>query len=281
MPKNERYAIDILDVTLDAIERMASSDREAHSASELARELQINRSRLFRILKTLERRGYVEYNPRTETYRLGLKFLTLSRNIRDRLALRREAEDLLKQLAIATGDGVHLVSVSGNYAVVIDRYLGDNMLQVAAELGELLPLHTGAAPKLLLAYMPETQRERILSEIELVSFTPYTLTDPERLARVLDEIRRSGYAVDEQELEIGVYAFGAPVFDDAGMVVAGVSVATPAVRYSPERRQQLIQMVTATAGEISTRLGYQPKPGLVSRRDQPASAGKVATVADG
>jgi IclR family KDG regulon transcriptional repressor len=185
MAENDRYVIEILDVALNAIEAMASSENEFHSPSSLARYLKINRSRLFRILKTLERRGYVEYDPKTETYRLGLSFLTISQNIQDRINLRHEAEDLLKKLANDTGDCVHLIVLSGSSAIVIDRYLGYNMLQVAAPIGELLPLHTGAAPKLLLAFMLENERERLLEELELTAYTPFTITDKQTLRRVL------------------------------------------------------------------------------------------------
>ena len=261
MAENDRYVIEILDVALNAIEAMASSENEFHSPSGLARHLNINRSRLFRILKTLERRGYVEYDPKTETYRLGLSFLTISQDIQDRLSLRREADDLLKKLAIDTGDCVHLIVLSGSSAIVIDRYLGENMLQVAAPIGALLPLHTGAAPKLLLAFMLENERERLLGELELAAYTPFTITDKGALRQVLATIRQTGYSVDEQDFEIGVYAFGAPIYDNTGLVVAGISITTPTVRYDPERRERLIQMLLTTARAISNRLGYRSKSG--------------------
>jgi IclR family KDG regulon transcriptional repressor len=278
MTESDRYVIEILDVALNAIEAMASSENEFHSPSGLARHLKINRSRLFRILKTLERRGYVEYDPKTETYRLGLSFLTISQNIHDRLNLRREAEDLLKKLAMDTGDCVHLVVLSGRSAIVIDRYLGENMLQVAAPIGELLPLHTGAAPKLLLAFMLENERERLLADLELEAYTPYTITDKQALRRALETIRQTGYSVDEQDFEIGVYAFGAPIYDNSGLVIAGISITTPAVRYDTERREQLIRMLLNTARAISSRLGFRGKsseaaytlPQLASTDTEPA-----------
>lgn len=262
MSETDRYTIEILDVTLNAIEAMASSEKESHSPSALARHLKINRSRLFRILKTLERRGYVDFDPQTETYRLGLKFLTLSQHISERINLRREAEDLLKKLANDTGDSVHLVCRSRNSAIVVDRYLGDNMLQAGTPIGEQLPLYTGAVPKLLLAILPEEERERILSKMDLAPFTPNTITDKNHLRRVLAAIRQNGYSVDDEELEIGVYAFGAPVYDDMGYPLAGISVTTPVVRYDLERRFELIRMVVATARELSCRLGYRPKQGM-------------------
>ena len=257
MPEEDRYIIEILDVALDVMDKMASSQEEFHSLSSLARQFNINRSRMFRIFKTLERRCFVDYDAKTESYRLGMKFLSISQNVRDRLSLRREAEQILKSLAAETGDCSYLIIASGNSAIVVDRYSGDNMLQLSAPIGSRLPLHTGAAPKLLLAFMPEDQRENFIDEMELPSFTSNTITDKDTLRKTLAEIRQQGYAADEQDFEVGAYAFGAPVFDHEGHIVAGMSITTPTARCSPKRRTELIGMVLASARKLSEKLGYQ------------------------
>lgn len=257
MPEEDRYIIEILDVALDAMDKMASSQEEFHSIPSLARQLNINRSRMFRIFKTLERRGFVDYDEKTESYRLGMKFLSISQNVRDHLSLRREAEQILKSMAAETGDCSYLIIASGNSAIVVDRYSGDNMLQLSAPIGSRLPLHTGAAPKLLLAYMPEDQREHLIDEMELPSFTSNTITDKNILRKTLAEIRQQGFAADEQDFEVGAYAFGAPIFDHEGHIVAGMSITTPTARCSPKRREELIGMVLASARKLSEKLGYQ------------------------
>jgi DNA-binding IclR family transcriptional regulator len=131
------------------------------------------------------------------------------------------------------------------------------MLQLSAPIGSRLPLYTGAAPKVLLAFMPEEQREHLICEMELSSFTPNTIKDKDILRKTLAEIRQQGYAVDEQDFEVGAYAFGAPVFDHEGNVVAGLSITTPTARCSAKRRKELIAMVLASAQKLSERLGYQ------------------------
>ena len=256
MPEDDRYTIEILDVALNVIDKMASDQEEYHSLASLARQFNINRSRTFRILKTLEGRGFVVYDPKTEMYRLGLKFLEISRNIRSRLSLRSEAEEVLKDLAASTGDTSYLIIASGNSAIVVDRYSGDNMLQLAAPIGARLPMYTGAAPKVLLAFMPEEQRENTINDMELSSFTPHTITNKDSLRKILVEIRTQGYAVDEQDFEIGAFAFGAPVFDHEGKIVAGVSITTPTARCSPERRKELIPLVIKAARKLSEKIGY-------------------------
>ena len=257
MPEDSRYSIDILDVALNVIEAMASDQHENYSPSALAREFKINRSRVFRILKTLEMRGYVEYDRKTESYRLGMKFLAISSNIRDRLSVGREAEEILKALAVETGDTSYLMITSGLSAIVVERYSGEKMLQSSAPIGTQLPFHVGAAPKVLLAFMPREQQEKILAEMELRGFTANTITNKRAFRKTLKEIRQQGYSVDEQDFEHGAYAFGAPVFDHDGKVVAGLSVITPSARYSPEIRKRLIHLVTDAARRLSLKLGYQ------------------------
>jgi IclR family KDG regulon transcriptional repressor len=105
--------------------------------------------------------------------------------------------------------------------------------------------------------MPEEQRERLICEMELPSFTPNTIRDKNTLRKTMAEIRQQGYAVDEQDFEVGAYAFGAPVFDHEGNIVAGISITTPTARCSPKRRKELIRMVVAAAQKLSEKLGYQ------------------------
>ncbi len=258
MLDDDRYIIDILNVALDVIDTMASGQEEFFSPSALARQFNMNRSRMFRIFKTLERRGFVAFDPKTETYHLGQKFLSIGQSIRSRISLRSEAEEVLKNLAAETGDCAYLIILSGTSAIVVDRYLGDNMLQLSAPIGSVLPINTGAAPKILLAYKPEDQLNQILNEISFSSYTPKTITDKDEFRKILSEIRKQGFAEDDEDFEIGAYAFGAPVFNHEGNIVAGISISTPTARCSPKRREELIHIVCDAGKKLSKKLGYQP-----------------------
>jgi DNA-binding IclR family transcriptional regulator len=255
MQDHEPYVIDIIDVALDVIDCL-NNHTKFYRASEIARKLRVNRTRVFRILKTLEARGYVDYDPDTQGYRLGVKFLHIGENVRERLDLRREAESILVELARHTGDSAHLLILQGERAVTIDRRQGENRLQVASPIGQSLPLYIGASPKILLAYLPEAERERIIQSIEFESFTENTITDSNELQHCLEEIRQQGYAVDEEDYERGVYAIGAPVRDDTGRVIAGITITTPGSRYSSERSKELIALVVEAGQKLSEKLGY-------------------------
>ena len=254
MRDRDPYVIDVVDVALNVIECL-NDESKSYGASELARKLGINRTRVFRILKTLELRGYVDYDPDTEAYRLGVKFLHIGENVRERLDLRREAEPVLIELARQTGDSAHLLILQGDHAVTIDRRQGENRLQVASPIGQSVPLYAGASPKILLAYLPEAERERIIRSTKFELFTDNTIRDADELRRCIERIRREGYVVDEQDYERGVYAIGAPVRDNTGRVVAGISITTPETRYSSARRQELIPLVIEAAQKLSQKLG--------------------------
>jgi DNA-binding IclR family transcriptional regulator len=176
------------------------------------------------------------------------------------LDLRRVVEPFLRELAEETGDVALLLVLNDKAAVCIDRYQGNYMLQFATPIGVSIPLHMGASPKLLLAYLPEPEREQLIDEMELTAMTPYTITDRQELRRRLQQIRTQGYSIDEQDYELGVYAIGAPVRDHTGRVVAGITVATPDVRWDEARKQALIRLVVETAGKISGRLRYSENP---------------------
>jgi DNA-binding IclR family transcriptional regulator len=256
VPDSDPYVIDIIDVALDVIEHLSEDDSKVYRASEIARNLAVNRSRVFRILKTLDSRGYVEYDPHTQGYRLGVKFLHIGENVRERLDLRREAEPILVELARRTGDSAHLLILQGQRAVTIDRRQGENRLQVASPIGQSLPLHVGASPKILLAYLPEEERERIIRTLKLEPVTENTITDANELRACLEKIRQQGYSVDEEDFERGVFAIGAPVRDVTGRVIAGVTITTPGSRYSSKRRKELIDLVMDAGRRLSEKLGY-------------------------
>lgn len=255
MAKQDQYIIDVVDITLDVIECLGGA-RKGLSATELAQRLEIGPTRTFRILKTLERKGFVVVDPDTHGYVLGLKFLQIGKWVRERITLRDAAESILSQLAQETGDVALLMVLRGDQAFTVDTYRGGNRIQIDVPLGVPKPLYIGAAPRILLAHLPESKRKRLMEEMALEAYTEHTLTDQDALCTCLDEIRDQGYIVAIDDYYLGEFAIGAPVRDDTGTVVAAISVTAPNERDSPLRRQQLIKEVQDAAGKISQRLGF-------------------------
>ena len=262
MARDNEYRIDILDTALAVLETFLHSNGKSKGASEIARELEITRSRAFRILKSLEAHDYVEFDETSQRYRLGLKLLEMGEVVRNQIDVRRVAAPFLEELARQTGDVAHLLVLHGNFAVCIERFQGSHSLQGAAPIGMPLPLHVGASPKLLLAYLPEAEREQHIKDLKLISFTPKTITDVQNLRDALEHIQQQGYAIDEGDYEIGIMAVGAPVRDHTGRVVAGVTLTTPATRWDDTGKHTCIDLTVQTAAAISTSLGFRKERGI-------------------
>jgi DNA-binding IclR family transcriptional regulator len=255
MVNKDQYIIDVVDIALDLIECLGNA-RKGVSVTELAQQLEISPTRAFRILKTLERKGFVVVDPDTRGYLLGLKFLQIGKWVRERIVLRDAAKPVLFQLAQDTGDVALLMVLMGDQAFTVDTYRGGNRIQIDVPIGVPKPLHIGAAPQTLLAYLPEPQRERLIEGMDLESYTEHTVTDRDALRANLDEIRARGYVFVADDYYLGEYAIGAPVRDDSGAVVGAISVTAPNERDSPARRQQLIKEMIDAAAKISQRLGF-------------------------
>lgn len=173
MTKNVRYVIEVLDIALDVIEFLQRSEGQPQGASSIANDLGINRNRVFRILKTLKHRDYVELDLRTRGYRLSSRFIDIAEDMHERINLQALAESVLDDLARTTGETAYLLARFGNRAILIERRFGNHRLQVEEPVGSPYPFHIGAGPKVILAFLPDEERLRLIDEIEL---TPYTQT---------------------------------------------------------------------------------------------------------
>jgi IclR family acetate operon transcriptional repressor len=246
-----------LEATLDVLEGFLTPGADFRGVSELSRMTGMQKNRVWRILTTLVRRGYVLQDEETQKYSLGPGFLILGETFRNRFDLRRASAPLMDELAEVSGDAVHLDIIYGQEAVLIDRRLGSHGVQVTGPIGEGIPLYLGASPKIHLAYLPERERKKLLDELRIVPLTANSVRTREMLEGQLEEIRRLGYWVSEEDYEIGSNEVAAPVFDHTGRVVAGLGIAIPRARYTPERRDRTIQLVVDAARGLSEKLGYR------------------------
>jgi IclR family KDG regulon transcriptional repressor len=253
----DKYIIDVLDKAIDILETLAGSEGKPLGASDLAEAIAISRGRVYRILKTLEARSMVVQEDKWGGgYKLGTKFLELGESVRKGIDLINIAAPHLKELAMSTGGVTYLVVLRGNHAIAIDRYQGSRDLEPTVPIGMPLPIYQGASPKLLLAYLPELNRNKLIENLELRPFTEYTITDRAELHRRLAQIRVDGYSIDNQEYVRGVISMGAPIRDSAGSVVAGASLVTLSQNCDENRKKDLIDKTIKTADKISARLGY-------------------------
>jgi IclR family acetate operon transcriptional repressor len=191
-----------------------------------------------------------------DCFRLGPKMIELAGVLISQQDLRNESEPLLEKLSAQTQETAHLAIPTGNNVVYIAKVDSPQSVRMASHIGLRNPLHCTALGKAILAFYPQEQIDAVIGK-GLPARTPFTLISPEILRDELGHIRVEGFAIDDQENELGVRCAGAPVFDYSGKVIGAISVSGPASRISRERCLELGPVVSEAAQEVSRRMGFR------------------------
>lgn len=252
---------------VDIIELMVASP-DGLALRELAAQLEAPKSSLLPLLRTLAARGYLAQGPLGE-YRLGRRALELGLGSPAHRGLPDIARPALRALMQRTGETVFLGTLSGDglAVVFVDKVDSDQVIRYAGRVGDRRPLHATSSGKVILAFLPAAQRDRILRALTLRRYTDRTVTSLAALRGSLNEVRQTGLCLNLDELAVGAAGIAAPIFDRDGQVVGACAIGGPTDRVRP-RIKALSAEVKATARDISTLLGHRPGP-AAPRRDQP------------
>jgi DNA-binding IclR family transcriptional regulator len=234
------------------------AEEEEVGAARLAELIGEPRSTVYRLLANLQQLELVEPGRGRGTYRLGLKLFRLGRTVVARFDERRAAFPVMESIHEATEETVFLCIRRGYEAVCIERIDGRWVQSMALRLGGALPLHVGAAPRVLLAHEPRDFWDEYLAHGALAAYTPNTLTSPDALVRELEDVRETGCAVSDEDVVLGIAAVGAPIFDHRGTILAALSMSGPRGTILGERADATRDVITSGAGEISRALGFEP-----------------------
>jgi DNA-binding IclR family transcriptional regulator len=245
--------VQVIDRLVTLLETIAEHD-DPLSLKRLAAETGLHPSTSFRILASLHEHGFVERDDAGH-YRLGIKLLQLGSRVQGRLDIRREAQPIMSWLCHEIDESVNLIVREDDEVVYVERATPHRMMRVEQAIGGHMPLHVTAVGKLFLA---EAGAEACLEYAErtrLKPLTPHSLTDSAILWRNVKEAMQHGFALDNQEAELGVGCIGVPVRDSNSRMVAGISVSAPIER----RSDSWIEIVKKAGEELSARLGFHPK----------------------
>ncbi|NLE99666.1 MAG: IclR family transcriptional regulator [Anaerolineales bacterium] len=246
---------------LDILE--AFSDEEyTLGVTDLSRRLGINKATVHNLLTTLKSRGYIEENPETRRYNLGVKALELSRVVRANIEIRDQAIPLLRELAKYSSEAIYLAILYDRHSVYIHAIEASGRPISHSAIGERVPLHCTAVGKAKMAFLPETEIDEVARVVGLARFTPNTIVDLAQLKVELERTRERGYAIDNEEHEVAIRCIAAPIFSETGDVVAACSVSGPSGRMTDERFRELAPEVRRIADAISRRLGHSEGPGM-------------------
>ena len=230
------------------------------SIKDLSDRMHLPKGTTHRLLSSLSYFGYVRQDQNTKNYFLGFKLVELGNLLLGQLDLRKEAEPFLRDLAERTRETVHLVILDGSEIVYLDKLETEphsGGLRMASRVGSRNPAHSCAVGKVLMAHLPAAALAKMVEERGLPKRTANTITDFDQLKAHMALVRKQGYAIDDEENERGIRCVGAPIFNEAGRVVAAISVSGPAFRVTKKTVQEILRKeVMATAHRISRKLGF-------------------------
>lgn len=250
------YTITAVDRSLKILEVLA--EHPGSSVTDIAALTGNTRSLVFRIIFTLEQRGYVIKDPVNRTYTIGYRPLYLAAHAQDQLEVLRAARPYLEELASRCEDNINMLVRDGTSSVCIYARRPPEQGQLYAQIGRRVPLHVGGGPKILLAFAPPEVLQEVLAG-PLETFTSNTVVDGHALESVLARIRESGTSESHGEIDPDTFSFGSAVFHRNGNVIAALSVAGPSEHLKDKGAIFYRQLVRDTARQISEAMGWRPR----------------------
>jgi IclR family acetate operon transcriptional repressor len=241
--------------TLDVLKAFAEPPHR-FGLADLVETMGLERNQLYRSLKTLEAAGLLQQRDDARFELAGTLAALGAAAARSRsTSLIDVARPFLDELLERTAETVHLFVLDGEHAVCIDRRESPQGVRMAAALGRTVALHAGAVPKAILAHLPDAERAALLARLpSMPRYTERTELDPIRLEAQLARIRADGVSISDEDVDAAARGVGAPIFEDAGRVVAGVSVGGPSFRVDDATLDRFAQLVRAAAEDISRQL---------------------------
>lgn len=227
-----------------------------HRLSVLSRDLDLSKAVVHRILQTLVERGLVVPQSPGTGYRLGPAAAALGARALRENDLRRAAMPVLRRLQEATGETTTISAVVPGARVYLDQVPSQREIKMTVELGRRFPLHAGSSSTSILAFLPEVEREAVVSGA-LDRLTPQTVSDPARLRARLAQVRRDGHAHSDGERQQGAGSVAAPVFGVDGAVLGAISVCGPVDRVDERARSRFVPLLVEAADDVSRALGWR------------------------
>jgi len=252
------YPIKVLDKSLSVLEILLQQG-SAMNMTELSEKLGFYPSTIHRILDTLKYWGYVEQDPNTQKYQLGLKLLELGMAKFHQMDLVREATPYLKELVKECNETVHLGVLEEEEVMYLAKEESSQTIRMISYVGKRAPLHCTALGKMLLAHLSADERIKILGEKVLPRLTENTITDKRELEKELGKVREQGFALDREENEKDIRCVAAPIRNYQGEVIAAISISSPIFRIDKNAQNDLKKVLIETSKKISKRLGYNGK----------------------
>ncbi len=246
-----------LDRAFDILE-LLSQEQHGLNLTKIGNRLDLHKSTVYRLLNALKERGYIEKTPQG-SYRLGMEFIELSSLYLNNLELKTEAQPILRELSTLTGNTAFLATLQESEVVYIDKMETHNSLRKYSIIGQRAPLYCTALGKSMLTGKTEEQIRQMYRDVEMKSFTEKTISSVDDLVEEIENTRRRGWSVDDEEYEEGLRCIGAPIHDYRNEVIAAVSTSGYTSVITRERIEEIAGYVAKAARDISQHMGFRSR----------------------
>lgn len=250
------YSVPAIQRTLDIIETLTRE--RTLTVSEVNRRFRIPKSSAYAILQTLKARGYVEKDD-LDRYSLTLRMFSLGSALMEGLDFRKEIYPFLKEMTERIQITGHIGVLDGGFIVYVEKSEVLGAVRLTTWVGRRTPVHSTSMGKALLAYLPEREVDHVIEECGMARLTPKTITSTAAFKKELEKVRTSGFAISNEENELGVRAVGAPIFNYSGRPVAAVNLGGSTLHIRARDIPRLGLEVRACAERMSAQLGYRTR----------------------
>jgi IclR family KDG regulon transcriptional repressor len=218
------------------------------SLNQMARTMGVNKTTLFRFLSTLESIDILD--KQGDYYVPGIRLFELGSKVPVKQLVVDKIHPLLLRLTAEVNETVNLGELNKNQVLYLDKIESQHSLQIHTSIGGYTDLHATAMGKSMLAILPGSLRETIISRLNFERKTPHTITEPEELRNHIEKVWTDGYSIDYEELEEGLHCVGVPLLLEKMNFYGAISFAGPSVRFTPQRMAELAVKLKETVNEI-------------------------------
>jgi DNA-binding IclR family transcriptional regulator len=250
------YRVQALERALDILECFSFQNREL-SLTDFVNRTGLNKTTVKRLISNLTARGYLQRDPQSKKYQLGMRLFEMGGIVFSSFSLRQAAAYPMTNLQSETGATVLLGVSMEDQLVYVDKRDGDGMIRISSDIGWRRPLHYGMLGMVLMASLDSKDVKRILKEDPLEAHTSFSITDNDAFSLRLEQIRDQGYILEKEEAVEGVIGIAASIRDYSRQVVAALGIALPIRTH--DRTTDLdgmVDLVKKTCETISSNLGY-------------------------
>lgn len=251
----EQYSIKVLEKVVKILD-LYTYKEDAFTLSDIGKRTGIPKTTVFKILKTFESAGFFKYDPAQEKYSLGFRFLELGGIVYSSISVRKAAAPYMDSLSNNLKATILLGVIKDDELLYIDKREMDSIIRVASHIGLKRPPYLGMLGMILLAYMDNKEKERLLKLYPPTKIPGETVTGIRRIMKKLDEAKRKGYYMEQDEVVEGLFGIGVPIMDFSGNVVAALGAAQPVFQVKEYTVGNTIQRLLEASRSISRELGY-------------------------